>query len=400
MQILNQPFDGQLGNYLKENLNKDYDCFTFFSAFAKNSGVLRLKPYIEKFKQRGGYVEGFIGVDSGGTSYEAVLNLLDLCNNLYIIHSEQQNTTYHSKIYLFSSKKNNWLTIGSNNFTGGGLWTNFETSICLEYDNSDIDKFLNIYKLIETYKNTEYKCSKLLSSKEDIDLLLKYKYLYPEVQLKIASKSKKTYEQDSELQKIFGTQKGIAIPSLTNHKKTAKESITTKHPISASDTSEYMWVESKALTGGSRNILDLSKRGRIIESSREGYPYIVTDPNFIRGSITFFDIEPDSTDCEKIVTINYEGIDYNNCVIKFPVGDKSNKSWRIQLKGISSSGTTLHRVNGPDWLCNKILVFEKIQTDYYSLSVLSEKELEHIMSNSKVVATNGNAKASKKFGFM
>lgn len=44
MPVINQPFHGQLGEILKQELAEEYDEFTIFSAFAKNSGVLRLKP--------------------------------------------------------------------------------------------------------------------------------------------------------------------------------------------------------------------------------------------------------------------------------------------------------------------------------------------------------------------
>lgn len=75
MSIFNQPFDGQLGDLIISRLEDDYTKFTIFSAFAKNSGVLRLKPAMEQFSQRGGYIEAFIGIDAYGTSFEALLNL-------------------------------------------------------------------------------------------------------------------------------------------------------------------------------------------------------------------------------------------------------------------------------------------------------------------------------------
>ena len=52
MSILNQPFQGQLGNILIGKIeNSNYNQITIFSAFAKNSGVLRLKSSLEKFKK-------------------------------------------------------------------------------------------------------------------------------------------------------------------------------------------------------------------------------------------------------------------------------------------------------------------------------------------------------------
>lgn len=53
MTIINQPFQGQLGDILISELENGYTKFTIFSAFAKNSGVLRLKDSIEKFKSTG-----------------------------------------------------------------------------------------------------------------------------------------------------------------------------------------------------------------------------------------------------------------------------------------------------------------------------------------------------------
>lgn len=50
MSIINQPFQGQLGDILISELKNGYTNFTIFSAFAKNSGVLRLKESIENFK--------------------------------------------------------------------------------------------------------------------------------------------------------------------------------------------------------------------------------------------------------------------------------------------------------------------------------------------------------------
>ena len=73
---------------------------------------------------------------------------------------------------------------------------------------------------------------------------------------------------------------------------------------------------------------------------------------------------------EKSVTVNYNGIDYTDCVIKYPDGDLANGTWRIQLKGQASSGEKLHRVGGADWLCNKIIVLEKIRSSIIRESVL------------------------------
>ena len=65
-----------------------------------------MKPALEDFKARGGRISGFIGIDLDGTSYEALLNLYHLCDELYIIHSENLSTTFHSKMYILTNSAN------------------------------------------------------------------------------------------------------------------------------------------------------------------------------------------------------------------------------------------------------------------------------------------------------
>ena len=77
MELLNQPFTGQLGNRLIALLDTtDYQTLNIIVAFAKNSGVLRIKDALARFRKRGGKVNVYVGVDLGGTSYEALTVLL------------------------------------------------------------------------------------------------------------------------------------------------------------------------------------------------------------------------------------------------------------------------------------------------------------------------------------
>ena len=70
LQLINQPINGQMGTILIKRLSEQqYKSFIIVSAFAKNSGVLRLKQAILDFRNRGGTVDAFIGVDANGTSY-------------------------------------------------------------------------------------------------------------------------------------------------------------------------------------------------------------------------------------------------------------------------------------------------------------------------------------------
>ena len=93
MELMNQPFSGQLGDRILELLGSaDYHTLNIAVAFAKNSGVLRIKDGLEKFRARGGTVNAYVGVDLGGTSYEALTALFLHTDSLNVVHSERDQT--------------------------------------------------------------------------------------------------------------------------------------------------------------------------------------------------------------------------------------------------------------------------------------------------------------------
>lgn len=413
MSILNQPFQGQLGNILIDKIeNSNYNQITIFSAFAKNSGVLRLKPSLEKFKKANGKITAFIGIDLDGTSYEALLNLYSLCDSLYVIHSGNMSTTYHSKIYLLESDTSAWCAIGSNNFTGGGLWTNFESTSILEYSlptqHSELE---NIYSIIAKYSDSDYACSTKISSIDDISALLDSNYISKEVSQKITTIKRRTSEKAIQKKNhLFGSEK-VSIPTIITTQK-PRETLSQNEKSTQPDvdyivnmptttpafTNEQFWFEMRKSTGGSRNILDLSKLGQIVEGSVVGTPYEYTDPNRMYGGVKFFEIDPEDTSREKNITINYLGKDYFPSTIKFA---PNNGSWRIQLKGEPTDGTDeLSKFGNRGHFVFKILVFEKITPNYYVLSLLDDSELDNIKSLSRVWGRNGSGAASKAYGML
>ncbi len=409
MSIINQPFQGQLGEILKEELNANYTSFTVFSAFAKNSGVLRLKKSLEKFRANHGRIKAFIGIDLDGTSYEALLNLLTLCDELYVIHSENFSTTYHSKIYLLENSDSAWCAVGSNNLTGGGLWTNFESCSIQMYDLPALSGELDsIHSIIDKYMDPEYECSAKITSKEKIDELLGANYISKEVIQKIDNISRRVLKKKKQKKTaLFGYEK-VSIPTIVTVDKRRDYFEKPKEPVvdyvvqSGSEkpafTNEQFWFEMRKSTGGSRNILDLSKVGQIKAGSVAGTAYEYPDFNKMYGGIKFFDIDPEDTSREKDITINYLGKDYYPSTIKFA---PDNGSWRIQLKGTPDDDTDeLSRFGNRGDFVNKILIFEKINTDYYVLSLLDEIELDRIKALSRVWARNGSGATSKAYGML
>lgn len=417
IEMITQPFETQFGTVLKAKLAENkYRHFVIVSAFAKNSGVLRMKESLQDFHDRGGKIEAFIGLDAHGTSYEAVVNLFTLVDSLYIVHDNNPSITFHSKIYYLTDlQASDWLAVGSNNLTSGGLWTNQETTSIVSKDasdNSETVEYFNMYKkLINHYKDVNCDFTMKVKDIRDLDKLLEVGLLRREIQLQIdAAKSRlsSTKSTNKSSHNPFGSMGKVHIPTLNSESKGKKIKVrehnievTSIQAIAPSDSSEKMWFETRKMTGGSRNILDLSMLGSLVQGIAEGTKYQTDKINTVLGSVVFFDVDPSNTTLEKDVTINYNAKDYIGCTIKMhQTGANPNGSWRIQLKGETASGEKLTTAEDGDWFVNKIVVLEKIRTDYYTMSVLPATEIDNLKSESIFIARNGSTSTSKQYGLL
>ena len=387
-KLFNQPFDGSLGDFLIDVLRSGkFTSLNIFVAFAKTSGVKKLElPFID-FKKNGGTLTIFVGIDLGGTSYEALTALLKLSTRLIVVHSESRNT-YHPKIYYFSSPKSSpLLVVGSNNLTSGGLWSNFESSVIVE----GTDKFLQstIERLKTLLRNP--KICKEIKKQEDLDELLALNYITKEIDNKITNKlvNKRNASRRSKLFSSF------SVPSGSEEQSQSDVPITTTIPKEyVLSTFTIMWMESKTMTGGSRNILDLSMESRLANSI-----------DLIEGAVCFFGIVPTDYEEERNITLRFQGIDYVGNTILFPTGSKANGTWRLQIKGVDENNnkiTTKFASLEPSgfFLQNKILVFTKILENYYEFDVREENELNDLRMASSLIAYNGKTSSSKLMGYI
>lgn len=405
MELMNQPFTGQLGYRLIELLNSpDYHTLNIVVAFAKNSGVLRIKDSFEKFRARGGIVNVYVGVDLGVTSYEALMALLLFTDSLNVVHSEK-GQTFHTKIYQFLGKEKGLIVVGSHNLTGGGLWTNFESSVLIPLDSSSTND-IEILRAQDDYiiALTSLKDSFMpIGAKDDIDKLLHNGYISKEVSQQVLLA--KAAAQDGNRERLFGNGAPAKLPRVATQKngKTAPVSVT---PISVTlnEEGQTIWFETRRLTGGSRNILDLSMKSLVERGEPAGTPFDLGEPGFMRGGVEFFGINPTATDMSKDITLNFEGVDYMGNTILFPAGDNANGTWRLQIKGISSSEeriTEAFRSKGEThYLVDKVITFTKINDDYYSISVFPESELNNFKAASRILARNGSTRNAKQLGLL
>lgn len=400
MELMNQPFSGQLGNRLIESLESaDYHTLNFAVAFAKNSGVLRIKDSLEKFRARGGIVNAFVGVDLGGTSYEALTALLLHTNSLNVVHAEN-GQTFHTKTYQFIGKDNSLMVVGSHNLTGGGLWTNLESSVLIQADGSCADS-TRMLKEASDYiaKLVSLKDSFMsIKAQEDVDKLLHHGYVSREVTEQI--RRAKVAAQNGMQPRLFGNGTPATLPRV----RAPDPFPAAPAVISLNGEDQTIWFETRRMTGGSRNILDLSMRSLIERGDPSGTTFDLGDPKFMRGGVEFFGLNPSDTHRTKNITLNFGGVDYSDNTILFPHGENANGTWRLQIKGVDSSGTKItdaFRAKGEDdYLVQKIITFTKIKDDYYFLSVFPDSELANFETASRILARNGSTRTAKRLGII
>lgn len=416
-----QPHNGNLGENIINILNSNkYSRLSILVAYAKLSGINRLKDHLLKFKSLGGEINCFVGIDQCNTTYEALLELFDICDNLYIIHNQNPSHTYHHKVYMFDksiNENNAWLAIGSNNLTAGGLFINYEScSIDILDLNNYYDKtnYYNTINLFNIYSNNNYPISRHIDNKDFIDCLLLNKYVVKESQSRIISK-KSISPESFKSNILFGKESFQAPPlnsSVTIDHRTSSQTNNlssstsdcnntaiyyndTIENINLPEIQETFWFEMRKSTGGSRNILDLSSSAKLLSGSVINTKYYTNTGDKIGGSVEFFDILPSEHEFHKDVIISFNGNEYLYSTILFA---DNNKSWRIQLKGESSTDYQALSQYGKSHFVNNILVFHKIKSNYYILEVIPGHYLNNLRSQSVFVASNGSSKSSKLFG--
>jgi hypothetical protein len=146
-EFVGQPFasSGQIGAVLGEGLRDGvFESLWFTAAWVKPSGVLRLAQEAEAFRERGGRIEGILGIDHGGATFEGLESALEWFDDVFVFHHPGERT-FHPKLYVVQGEKAAKVLMGSGNFTKGGLFTNYEAAVALTLDRSDAgdEKFLS-----------------------------------------------------------------------------------------------------------------------------------------------------------------------------------------------------------------------------------------------------------------
>ena len=228
-EVLNQPQDGSIGYVLEETLanNKTngFENFYFLVAYAKRSGVGRLSPFLKKFRDSGGKITAVVGIDQKQTSFEALEELLSVSDDLFIFHNEIFIRTFHPKFYLFESPNNHvFISVGSSNLTGGGLYGNYEINSLHSFDlvaEENQTKFKSFMTTFNNYSDLGNECCK----KVDVGLiqeLLNEGYIFREEELRKKLISQKRNEIATERKSLFGKESFPEPPSRVISSKSDK----------------------------------------------------------------------------------------------------------------------------------------------------------------------------------
>jgi len=403
-QGLNPVSNFTAGNVLISSLiDKNYNSFRAFVAFVSVGGINNIIDELIAFKARGGSVRLYIGIDLNGTSKEALEKLIALDIEAYIVFSPN-NIIYHPKIYAFEGETFSRALVGSSNFTQSGLFQNIEASVCVNFDNEKDEtgiRFLaDIYDYYNAIINNEHSSCRLLTH-DVLDILIKSKIVLPEKvnRAKNNKVSREFGEKDADaydaLLRYFGKLKPKKPPK--GYKKTLdKEEIIIEDGNAINIVNETlelpsgsMWIETGRMTGGSKNQLDVSKKGK-----HEG--------QLIQGSVSYFSLDPDDANASSEIDIHLGNKIYKGNPIFYATG---NSNWRIQLKGVTDGGEKLTSISrmqlGQEGgFVNKILLFTKIDDTNYKLEILSTEEADKLIEHSSTWGRMGNETTGRAYGFI
>ena len=167
MKFLHQPYQSdRLGDYLKDNLSRNWTQFRAAVAFVKRSGTRHLAKPLAAFA-RMSRVEIIAGIDHRGTSSDGLQDLLDAVssNGKVIVFHNRLPFTFHPKIYLFESPTTADVVVGSGNLTEGGLFTNYEAGFRLRLNLDEPDQAAvldSINKTLDTWADLSTGTARLL----------------------------------------------------------------------------------------------------------------------------------------------------------------------------------------------------------------------------------------------
>jgi len=380
-QGLNEKKNNPVGKYILKSLKHEFNTLKLYVAFMRVSGLNEILENLIEFNKKG-EIKMFIGIDLNGTSKEALELLINNKINTSIVYSPN-TITYHPKIYLFENEEQSRIILGSSNLTSGGLYNNVEASLCIDLKLSktkDSELLTNIktyYNSLEddTHESCQILTEELLHKLIEANLVISEKQIKQNISFN-NTKIKNNSENIKELFKSIKCKK-VKMPSSLLPNKIKDEEVTSIIIPKV----QSMWMQTKKLTGGSGNILDLAMTGNL-----NGEEKI--------GPSEFFEVK--DRNIQTNITLHFNNSIYENNIIKYAT---DNGSWRLQLKGISKDKLKFTENTKKGSFKNKIIQFTKMAMNEYSITLLEESELDNLKRTSDW-GYSGKRSGTKLYGFI
>jgi hypothetical protein len=123
------------------------------SSFWGSLQTARLTPHILESKGLGSEIHIVVGIDLLGTPVEALQEILAWGVDSRVFKNPKPGHTFHPKLYLFEATgQRAEMFIGSSNLTDGGLYSNHEVNIRLQFDlKQDNASYLILRGSLEHY---------------------------------------------------------------------------------------------------------------------------------------------------------------------------------------------------------------------------------------------------------
>lgn len=218
IKFISHPYDEfRLGDFLnKAFADPQWTEFRAAIAFVKRSGTKHIHAGLSSFVERGGRVILTAGVDVGGTTVEALEDLLDAVKEkgeIFVFHNAN-SSTFHPKIYLFKNDREAIITIGSTNLTEGGLYTNYESCFQIRVEDNNEENWnilAEVEKTLDEWSNIqEGLCFKV--TPELIKQLTDENQLPVESVVRAEHKAAFSAKQQAKIESIFSAHKVQSAP--------------------------------------------------------------------------------------------------------------------------------------------------------------------------------------------
>lgn len=172
IQILSNT-NFQLEKVVKNEL-MEADTVRIAVAFLKKTGLDLVKKQLDFALSQKTNIEFIVGLDFKTTDYKALNELEKIKREnetfkYYCFGDKGDNYNsliFHPKIYLFNSKNKYTSVVGSSNFTGGGLSTNFEVNTIFQETNKSYQYFSQLEAI---YKEIKFQDSIFIPNNDYLD---------------------------------------------------------------------------------------------------------------------------------------------------------------------------------------------------------------------------------------